>query len=106
VTGPGGRQVLAGLTYRMGATRWPPDLTLAAMAKVERFLREDCDLSAPMILGGVPWVAADRGEDYSAALMGELGGACPRLGRRSTCLTTPPGGRSRRRIRGQRWGFR
>lgn len=82
------RQVLSGLAaapfasvrpaqaatrrFRMGASRWPPDLTLRALGQVERFLRDDADMAAPMVLGGVPWVDALAGTPFSNALMGEL----------------------------------
>lgn len=58
--------------FRMGTTRWPPDLTLAALGMVERFIRDECDMAAPMVLGGVPWVAAEAGQDFSPRLMSEL----------------------------------
>ena len=63
--------------FRMGATRWPPDLTLRAMGKVELFLRNQADMAAPMILGGVPWEAAADPAAYSAALMRELEWVAP-----------------------------
>ena len=53
--------------YRLGTTRWPPAATPEAVALVEAFLRDHCDMAAPMVLGGVPWQG-----DYSAALMQEL----------------------------------
>ena len=82
------RQVLAGLAalpyaaarpafastrrFRMGSTRWPPDLTLRAFGRVQRFLTEDADMAAPMVLGGVPWQAALDEAPFSNALMAEL----------------------------------
>ncbi len=58
--------------FRMGTTRWPPDLSVRAFGQVERFLRDDADLAAPMVLGGVPWVAALNDAPFSHALMAEL----------------------------------
>ena len=58
--------------YRMGTTRWPPAATLDALALVEGFLRHQCDMAAPLVLGGVPWRAALAGHDFSPALMREL----------------------------------
>lgn len=58
--------------FRMGSTRWPPDLSLRALGQVERFLRDDADMAAPMVLGGVPWVDALTDAPFSNALMAEL----------------------------------
>jgi hypothetical protein len=82
------RQVLAGLAalpyasarpaqaatrrFRMGTTRWPPDLSLRAFGQVELFLRDQADMAAPMVLGGVPWQAALDETPFSNALMSEL----------------------------------
>jgi hypothetical protein len=63
--------------FRMGTTRWPPDLSLRALGQVESFLRDRADMAAPMILGGVPWDAAAEGAGFSAALMRELAWAAP-----------------------------
>lgn len=82
------RQVLAGLAslpalprashaklprpFRMGTTLWPPDISLRGLAQVQAFVARDCDMVAPMILGGVPWVAAASGVAFSARLQREL----------------------------------
>ncbi|EEW25993.1 hypothetical protein [Rhodobacter ferrooxidans] len=60
----------------LGTTRWPHDVTLKAMGQVQRFLAEECDMSAPMILGGVPWADAVSG-NFSAVLQGELSWKAP-----------------------------
>jgi hypothetical protein len=72
-------RALAGATrrFRMGSTRWPPDMTLTALGQVERFLRDDADMAAPMILGGVPWQDAETEAPFSHALMAELGWKAP-----------------------------
>jgi hypothetical protein len=59
--------------FRMGVTRWPPDLTEAAVAAVDRFIANECDMVAPMILGGVPWTEAYNDAPFSDALTRELG---------------------------------
>ena len=69
----------------MGATRWPPDLTLRALGQVERFLRDDADMAAPMVLGGVPWVDAAAEATFSNALQAELTWRCP--GDHPRCLS-------------------
>jgi hypothetical protein len=61
--------------FRLGTTLWPPDLTLGAILRVRRFVGRDCDMVAPMILGGVPWGVAPI--DYSGRLLGELGYRAP-----------------------------
>ena len=87
------RQVLAGLAalpyatarpaqaatrrFRMGTTRWPPDLSLRAFGQVELFLRDQADMAAPMVLGGVPWQAALDDAPFSNALMSELTWSAP-----------------------------
>jgi hypothetical protein len=58
--------------FRMGVTRWPPDLTEEAVAAVDRFIASDCDMAAPMILGGVPWTEAYNNAPFSEALTREL----------------------------------
>ncbi len=58
--------------FRMGVTLWPPDLTNEAIAMLVRFIAEECDMAAPMILGGVPWPQSLAGEPYSARLNGDL----------------------------------
>ena len=40
--------------FRLGVTRWPPDLTLDAVAQTEAFIRTNCDMAAPMFIDGVP----------------------------------------------------
>jgi hypothetical protein len=72
--------------FRLGTTRWPPEATAEGLALVDRFLRTHCDLSAPMVLGGVPWgIPPDA---YSPALRAELDWAPP-PGHR-TCLSLGP----------------
>lgn len=44
---------------------------------MDRFIANDCDMVAPMILGGVPWTEAHDGAPFSAALNGELGYRAP-----------------------------
>ncbi len=101
MSGPTRRAALAGLgafalplparaatprPFRLGTTRWPPEATAAGVALVETFLRDHCDLSAPMVLGGVPWgIAPDA---YSPALRAELDWRPP-AGHR-TCLSLGP----------------
>ena len=63
--------------YRMGTTLWPPELTLTGIARVSRFVQDHCDMAAPMVLGGVPWVAALGGEPFSEQLQGELTWVAP-----------------------------
>lgn len=58
--------------FRLGVTRWPPDLTLAALSAVERFIRDACDLAAPTLFGGVPWPEAAEGRPFSAAIEADL----------------------------------
>ena len=65
---PAGR----GRASRMGVTRWPPDLTLEAVAAVDRFIAAECDMAAPMLLGGVPWTEAANESPFSANLKAEL----------------------------------
>ena len=77
LAGPLSAQTATRRAFRMGATRWPPDLTEQAVAQVENFLRTQCDFSAPMILGGVPWTEALAGQPYSAALQAELAWRAP-----------------------------
>ena len=72
-----GATVLAGCgpvtrNFHLGTTRWPPAATLNGLALVEAFLRDNCDMAAPMVLGGVPWVAALAGDEFSPTLMQEL----------------------------------
>ncbi len=61
----------------MGTTRWPPDLSLRAFGQVEIFLRDQADMAAPMVLGGVPWQAALDETPFSNALMAELTWTAP-----------------------------
>lgn len=63
--------------FRLGVTRWPPELSLSGLARVEAFLRAHCDMAAPMVLGGVPWEASLDGSDYSWALRNELNWKAP-----------------------------
>ena len=58
--------------FRMGVTLWPADLTLDAIMATLAFITDQCDMAAPMILGGVPWTEALSGEPYSAKLREEL----------------------------------
>jgi len=58
--------------FRMGVTRWPPDLTTEAVAAVDRFIAAECDMAAPMILGGVPWTEAHDDAPFSEALDRDL----------------------------------
>jgi hypothetical protein len=62
----------ASRSFRLGVTRWPPDLTLDAVAMVDQFVARDCDFVAPMLLGGVPWPEASAGTPFSAHLNAEL----------------------------------
>ena len=59
-------------SYRLGTTRWPPAATFEGLALAEAFLRDTCDMAAPMVLGGVPWLAALAGDPFSQTLMDEL----------------------------------
>ena len=74
--------------YRLGVTRWPPDLTLDAVAAVDRFIADECDFVAPMLLGGVPWPEAFAGSPFSANLAAELAYRKP-AGYRMLVSTTP-----------------
>lgn len=65
-------------SFRLGATRWPPDLSLRALGQVQNFLTRMADMSAPMILGGVPWDAAADDTPFSARLQGELAWQAPK----------------------------
>ncbi|MEZ5667327.1 MAG: hypothetical protein R3F55_07825 [Alphaproteobacteria bacterium] len=58
--------------FRLGVTRWPPDLTLAAVAAVDGFVARDCDMAAPMLYGGVPWTEAASGAPFAEGLRVEL----------------------------------
>lgn len=66
----GGRAATRG--FWLGTTRWPPEATLHGLAMVQAFLQDDCDMAAPMVLGGVPWTAALAGDAFSPNLMREL----------------------------------
>lgn len=70
--GPAWGQAGGSRPFRMGVTRWPPDLTADAVAAVDRFIANDCDMAAPMILGGVPWTEAHDGAPFSVALNRDL----------------------------------
>ncbi len=65
-------------SFRIGTTRWPPDLTLKALGQVENFLNTQADMAAPMILGGVPWVDAAAEAPFSLRLSSELGWRAPK----------------------------
>lgn len=69
---PRAAQAERGRAFRMGTSRWPPAATLDAVAMVDTFLRDHCDMASPMILGGVPWLEALKGDAFSTALMDEL----------------------------------
>ncbi len=58
--------------FRLGVTRWPPDLTVDAVARTGAFIADKCDLAAPMLIGGVPWSEALNGSEFSAHLRHEL----------------------------------
>lgn len=51
--------------FRLGTTLWPPDLTMEAVNRVEAFVAQNCDLAAPMLLGGVPWPEAFAGTPFA-----------------------------------------
>jgi hypothetical protein len=65
-------------SFRLGVTRWPPEATFSGLARVEGFIQKHCDMAAPMVLGGVPWVAERDGTGYSAALNNELNWKAPK----------------------------
>ena len=58
--------------FRLGTTLWPPDLTLEAVDRAETFVARNCDLAAPMLLGGVPWPEAYAGAPFSDNVMQKL----------------------------------
>ncbi|MEQ1709211.1 MAG: hypothetical protein ABL864_12860 [Terricaulis sp.] len=72
IAAPAVAQPLQTRPFRMGVTRWPPDLTLEAVAATDRFIADECDMAAPMILGGVPWTEALSGAPFSQNLNTEL----------------------------------
>jgi len=51
--------------FRLGVTRWPPDVTTEAVAMTDAFIASNCDMVAPMMLGGVPWTEALSGAEFS-----------------------------------------
>ena len=63
---PSGLQPQPRRGFRLGTTLWPPDLTLEAVSRAETFVARNCDLAAPMLLGGVPWPEANSGAPFSA----------------------------------------
>lgn len=58
--------------FRLGTTLWPPDLTVQAVDRVQSFIAENCDLTAQMLLGGVPWPEAYAGTLFSDNVMEKL----------------------------------
>ncbi len=63
--------------FLMGVKRCPPDLTTEAVAAVDRFIATECDMAAPMILGGVPWTKAHDDAPFSEALNRDLAYQAP-----------------------------
>jgi len=59
-------------SFRLGVTRWPPELTLAGIAAVDAFVGASCDFVAPMLLGGVPWPEALAGTAFATGLQNDL----------------------------------
>jgi hypothetical protein len=59
-------------SFRLGVTRWPPELTLAGIAAVDAFVAANCDFVAPMLLGGVPWTEALSGAAFSTGVQNDL----------------------------------
>lgn len=58
--------------FRLGTTLWPPDLTIEAVDRTEAFIAANCDLAAPMLLGGVPWPEAHSGAPFSDNVRAKL----------------------------------
>ncbi len=65
-------------SFRLGTTLWPPDLTQEAVDRAETFVARNCDLAAPMLLGGVPWPEAYEGAAFSDNVMQKLAYRPPR----------------------------
>lgn len=59
-------------SFRLGTTLWPPDLTLEAVDRIQNFIAHNCDLTAQMLLGGVPWPEAYAGAPFSANVREKL----------------------------------
>ena len=74
---PGATRARDSRSFHLGTSRWPPAATFEALAMVDAFLRDHCDMASPMVLGGVPWTEAANNTDFSTALMEELQWAAP-----------------------------
>ena len=58
--------------FRLGFTRWPPELSLKGIQQVDRFIDEHADLVSIMFIGGVPWPEALAGEPFSQDVRNNL----------------------------------
>jgi len=58
--------------FRLGFTRWPPELSLEGIRQVDRFIDRHADLVSIMFIGGVPWPEALAAKPFSQDVRNNL----------------------------------
>lgn len=75
ITSPQSEVKYTNRPFRMGFTRWPPDLEPEAIEKMYRFIDKHGDLIAHHFDNGIPWQEAYDNKPYSEHLMNDWNSA-------------------------------
>jgi hypothetical protein len=62
----------AARSFRMGFTRWPPEISFQGIRQTDQFLKKHADLVSLMFNGGIPWQEALDDKPFSKDVQNQL----------------------------------